>query len=84
MLNIRGLRECRLRAKKTQTEVAREVGISQNYYSELERERKTSPKETLILSLASALFCSIDELYRGIGGKNDKQSAGDGEEEKRC
>jgi len=53
--------------KKTQAEVAKEVGISQNYYSELERERKTSPKESLILSLASVLSCSIDELYRGEG-----------------
>ena len=67
MLNIKGLKECRLRAKKTQSEVAKEVGISQNYYSELERERKTSPKESLILSLASVLSCSIDELYRGEG-----------------
>ena len=69
VLNIKGLKECRLRAKKTQAEVAKEVGISQNYYSELERERKTSPKESLILCLANVLSCSIDELYRGKGGE---------------
>lgn len=75
-IRIRGLKECRLRAGITQVEAARIVGISQNYYSDLERCKKTQPNESVILKLADAFSCSIDELYKGISKENAPQERG--------
>lgn len=58
-----GLRRLRLAAGLTQAQVARSVGITQNYYCELENGRKKNPTTAVILSLAKTLSCNIDALY---------------------
>ena len=64
---LKGLKALRIRAKKTQAGIAANVGISQNYYNELERGVKVNPSSEIILRLADELGCDIGELFKERG-----------------
>ena len=65
-----GLKRARAKSGLTQKQVADAVGITQNYYCEIEKKRKNNPSIVLLPKLAAVLGCTVDELLGGE--KNDK------------
>lgn len=63
---VRYLRKCR---KWSQEELAFESGISKNYLCDLENGRR-NPTLELLNRLALAFDLPLQELFRGIDGKN--------------
>lgn len=59
-----GLKHLRLALNKSQVQVAEEAGITVAYYNMLEVGKRQNPTQPVILALAKALHCSIDDLYR--------------------
>lgn len=59
-MNIRDLRKA---AGKTQTQVAEEVGVAQATVAEWERG-DYFPRASLLPALATALNCTVNDLYR--------------------
>ncbi len=71
------VRAYRLRAGKTQAELARDLGLrGEGYVSKLETERK-SPSIQLIMRLADVLEVSTDMLLRDRGVKSLDKRQGD-------
>lgn len=63
----------RERAKITQEELARELGVTQGAVAQWESEQ-TKPRTALLPKLADILGCTVDELLRG-GEADDTRTA---------
>lgn len=61
---MNGLKIMRKRAKLTQAELARELGVKQTTVAMWE-SATSYPRASLLPIIASALNCTIDELYNG-------------------
>lgn len=59
---MRGLLEKRTEAQLTQKAIAEKIGISQNYYCQLESGKRKSASLDVIKRIAKALDCKVDEL----------------------
>lgn len=61
------IRERRLRAGVTQTDLARRTGLSQNYISKLESGSIDLPQRATLEVLGGALGIALAEFYRAAG-----------------
>ena len=67
VLNTERLKNERQKLNLTQTELAARVGISANYYSEIEAGKKTPTIETLIAIIDKLGLESVDCVLRRKG-----------------
>lgn len=54
------------KAKKTQRQVAREIGIDEAYLSKVVRGQ-IEPSVIKAIKIARSLGCSVEDLYVGVG-----------------
>lgn len=57
------LRLKRIEAGKTQPEIAKLVGVSTNYISEIEKGNRTKPRDEIIVRLAEIFDLDEDDLF---------------------
>lgn len=57
------LRLKRLEARKTQPEIAKLVGVSTNYISEIEKGNRINPSDEIIVRLAEIFDLDEDDLF---------------------
>ncbi|EJT6154420.1 MAG: helix-turn-helix transcriptional regulator [Clostridium perfringens] len=53
----------RIKMKKKQKEIAKEVGITQQYLANLENGKSKNPSRDLMIKLAAALDTTVQELF---------------------
>ena len=69
------LRKYRKRSKKTQEEVAKEVGMSRTGYADLEKAGSGKVFEKLPM-IAKALGCRIDDLFPEMDAQDESKTVG--------
>lgn len=57
------LRLKRLERRQTQHDIAKLVGVSANYISEIEKGNKTNPSDEIIIKLANIFDLNEDDLF---------------------
>lgn len=57
----------RIKMKKKQKEIAKEVGITQQYLANLENGKSKNPSRDLMIKLAAALDTTVQELFFSDG-----------------
>ena len=56
------IRELRIKKELGQRELANKIGIAPSYLNDIEKEKRTAPKQTVIKKLSKFLDINIDEL----------------------
>ena len=56
------IRELRIKKELGQRELAKKIGIAPSYLNDIEKEKRTAPKQTVIKKLSKFLDINIDEL----------------------
>jgi transcriptional regulator with XRE-family HTH domain len=73
MLTIgKNLKEIRIKNNLAQKELAELAGLSIDYVSKLELNKKGNPSMNTLLKLSTALNCTVDDLTRNSEEDNEK------------
>ncbi|EPB8149032.1 helix-turn-helix transcriptional regulator [Clostridium perfringens] len=62
-MKVLNLKIQRIKMKKKQKEIAKEVGITQQYLANLENGKSKNPSRDLMIKLAAALDTTVQELF---------------------
>lgn len=62
-MEVLNLKIQRIKMKKKQKEIAKEVGITQQYLANLENGKSKNPSRDLMIKLAAALDTTVQELF---------------------
>lgn len=66
-MEVLNLKIQRIKMKKKQKEIAKEVGITQQYLANLENGKSKNPSRDLMIKLAAALDTTVQELFFSDG-----------------
>jgi transcriptional regulator with XRE-family HTH domain len=70
------LRDWRIRAGLSQSELAEATGLTQSYISLLERNKRKHPSAGTLKVIADVVGCDIDDLMLKRGRRRPKAAAG--------